>query len=479
MKWPGFCGPTNRSQSVMASPERVVNWYPQRVREANGQIKVALYPTPGLEEFVAAPESPGRGIASQTVGNTERVFAVIGSALYELFADGTKTNRGTVAVDGNPATMTTNGDGGDELFITSGDTGYILTLSTNVLTSAVADVTMGGMIDGFFVALDATTSTLKISDLLDGSTWDPLQIAQRSTAPDPWRALLVKYPRIWLIGEHTGDLWYNAGTAPFPFAPVPNVQIPYGIAAPFTLKPVGSSVLWLSHNQNGDGQVVEALGYAPTVVSTEAEEYAWSQYSRIDDAVAYTYQDQGHEFYVLNFPTAGATWCYDKTEGLWHERGSRDATTGEYTVFGPQYHTHAFNKHLVLHAENGSVYDQNIAFTTDADGDLIRRLRVPPLLTADQKLVFIDRLQVVLEAGLGLTTGQGIDPQVMLEMSRNGGKTWGNIRSRSAGVQGAYTHRVVWHRCGAGRNPVPRITVTDPIPWRVIDGFVDVRQGAA
>lgn len=474
MRWPGFCGPSGKSQSEMASPARLVNWYPQTV----GGRKV-LYPTPGLDEFVEAPESPGRGIISQAIGLTERVFAVIGAAVYEIFADGTRTSRGTVATDQYPASMVTNGDGGDELFIVSGNTGYVLNLTTNVLTTEVSAVTMAGMMDGFFVALDIATSTIKISDLFDGLTWDGTQIAQRSTAPDPWRAMLVRYPRIWLLGEHTGDLWYNAGTSPFPFAPVPNVQIPYGIAAPFTLKPCGSAVMWLTHNENGEGQVVEALGTQPTVVSTETEHNAWSKYSRIDDAVAYSYQEQGHDFYVLNFPSGNATWCYDRTESAWHERAHFNTTSGRFEEWGPQYHTHAFGKHLVLHASNGTVYDQDIDHVTDAEGDLIRRLRIPPLLTAEQKRVYIDRMQLVLETGITpVTTGQGTDPQIVMRMSRDAGKTWGNERSRSAGAQGAYNARAEWMNCGSGRNPVPEFTVTDPIPWRVIDCLVDARMGA-
>lgn len=455
-----------------------MNLYSQKVMTPKGP-EYKLYPTPGLTTFVTAPEVPGRGIYSQSSGLVERTFAVIGAALYEIFADGTKTNRGTVATDQYPATMVTNGDGGDELFITSGDKGYIFTLSTNVLTNPVSDVTMGGMLDGFFLGLDIASSTLKISDELDGTTWDPTQFAQRSTAPDPWRAMLIKYPRVWLIGDQTGDVWYNSGASPFPFVPITGVQIPYGIAAPFSLKVCGPAIMWLTHNSNGDGQVVEALGYAPTVVSTEPIEYAISQYDRIDDAVGYSYQDQGHDFYVLNFPTAGVTWCYDRTEGLWHERGSWDSTAGTFGAWGPQYHALAFGKHLVLHSENGSIYEQSITATTDADGDLIRRMRIPALLSNEQKRLFLDRLQLQVEPGLALSSGQGSDPLAMLRVSGNGGKTWSNERTRSAGAQGDYDAQLIWDRCGSGRNLVPELSATDPIAWRWLDLLADVRAGAA
>lgn len=477
MRWPDFSGPTYlRSQSLLVSPERCVNLYPQRVQTPGGYV---LYPTPGLTAFATPAGSPGRGIFSQALGGTERAFVVIGPTLYEVGSDGTITSRGTVAMDGNPATMCTNGDGGDQLFVTSGDTGYILTLGTNVLTTEVSDVTMGGFMDGYFIALDNATSTIKISDLLDGETWDGTQIAQRSTAADPWRAMLVKYPRVWLLGEHTGDVWYNAGTSPFPFAPIQGVQIPYGIAASFSMTTVGPAIMWLTHNQNGDGQVVEALGYAPTVVSTEPLEYALSTYSRIDDAVAWSYQDQGHEFYVLNFPAANRTWCYDRTEGMWHERGTWDAVNGEFDVWGPQYHALVFNQHLVLHAGNGTIYRMSHDLYTDSDGAGLRRLRVPPILANEQNRMFIDRLQLHVEAGLGLTSGQGSNPQILMSMSRNGGRTYGNQRSRSSGVQGDYDARLIWMNCGAGRNPVPMFSSSDPVPTRWLDLLADVRPGSA
>lgn len=479
MRWPRFCGPTYlRSQSLLASPERCVNLYPQKVQTAEG-LRYVLYPTPGLTSFAEAPQSPGRAIFSQSTALVERCFAVIGTGLYEIGEDASVTSRGSVALDQYPATMTTNGDGGDQMFITSGNEGYILTLSTNVLTSEVSDVTMGGMIDGYFVALDIATSTLKISDLLDGTTWDPTQIAQRSTAPDPWRAMIVKYPRIWLIGEQTGDVWYNAGNSPFPFAPIQGVQIPYGTRAPFSLKVVGPAIMWLTHNEDGQGQVVEALGYAPTVVSTEPIEYRISQLPRIDDAVAYSYQDQGHEFYVLNFPAGNLTLVYDRTEGQWHERGSWDAEMGEFLEWGPQYHTHVFDKHLVLHSTDGGIYQQSINAYTDAEGALIRRVRVPPLLDREEKRIFLDRMRLHLESGLGLTSGQGEDPQIIMRLSRTGGKTWGNERSRSAGIQGAYGVRPTWNACGSGQDLVPEFSMTDPIPWRLLDLYADLRMGAA
>jgi hypothetical protein len=471
--YPGFCGPSYESQSPLASSERCMNLYPERLEMGNQQ-QVVLYSTPGLKAFSESTSGPCRGLFAQN----GRCFVVMANTLYELNSAGTFTSLGTVAGDSNPATFATNGDGGDELFVTSGDQGYLYNLSTGAFSNPVSDVTMGGMLDGYFVALDQSTSTFKMSDLLDGTTWDSTQILQRNAAPDTWQAMLVKNPIILLFGSETTEPIYNAGAAPFPFAPVPNMIIPHGIAAPFSAKAIGNTVLWLTETKDGNRQVVAMMGYNAQRVSTYAVEFALSQYDNVDDAVAYTYQDQGHQFYTLNFPSANATWVFDLSMGMWHERGKWNADAMEYEVWGPEYHAFAFDKHLVGDPCNGVIYHMSTDLFTDVDGKGLRRQRIPPILQSEQRRVFLDRFQLHCDVGVGLLSGQGDDPQVMLQLSRDGGITWGSERWRSAGKMGEYLHRAQWWRLGSGRNLLPSVTMTDPVPWRILDAYINVKGGA-
>jgi hypothetical protein len=450
-----------------------MNFYPERLEVGEGQQTV-LYPTPGLETFSESTSGPCRGLFSQN----GRCFTVMANTLYELNAAGTFTSLGTVAGDANPATFATNGDGGDELFVTSGNQGYVYTLSTGAFSNPVSDVTMGGMLDGYFVALDQATSTFKMSELLDGTTWDSTQILQRSAAPDTWKALLVKNPIIFLFGSETTEPIYDAGAAPFPFAPVPNMIIPYGIAAPFSAKSIGNSVLWLTETKDGTRQIISMQGYDAQRVSTHAIEFALSQYNVVSDAVAFTYQDQGHAFYELNFPSANATWVYDLSMQMWHERGQWNPDTMEYEVWGPQYHALAFDKHLVGDPCNGVIYNMSTELFTDVDGKGLRRQRIPPALKSEQHRIVFDHFQLHCDVGVGLVSGQGDDPEVMLQMSRDGGITWGSERWRSAGKIGEYLHRVQWWRLGSGRNLLPSITMTDPVPWRILDAYIAVKGSA-
>jgi hypothetical protein len=178
-----FVGGSYESQSIDASCERTVNWYPEILEQPNGKSKVALYPVPGYTLFCTLPETSVSCLYA--VGG--RCFAVAGTSLYEIYSVGTFLNRGTLDASTTvPATMCSSGVAGDELFVTSGESGYTLTLSTNawalVLDSATAKAHFGGYLDGYFVALDTDTSTLRLSDLLDGSTWGALSVAQRITA---------------------------------------------------------------------------------------------------------------------------------------------------------------------------------------------------------------------------------------------------------------------------------------------------------
>jgi len=478
MRYPGFISGSYELQSPLADMERTVNWYPEQIASAAVPWGAALFPTPGQEEFLTVGTVNTRALFSMN----GRVHAVVGGTLYELFAGATSTSRGTMLQDPNPASIASNGDAGDELLIASGTNGYLLNLSTNGLSTVLTgDCVMAGMLDGYFLAFDTDTSTFRISDLNDGTTWDATQYAQRSIAPDPWRAMVVDGSRqIWLIGEQTGEVWYDAGASPFPFEPVPGSVFGYGTPAPWTVKLAGSMMCWLSQTADGAGIVVGATGLVPQRISTNAVETAISGYQRtakITDAEAFVYEMDGHTFYVLSFPAANATWALDLTSGVWHERGMWDAAAMDYDLWAPRVHCFGFSKHLVGDRDTGLICTMDNSVTTECDGAVIRRLRVPPPLwrSPGVRRMFVSRFQLMMEVGLGTSTGSGVNPLVMLRSSTNA-KTWSDIRTASAGKEGEYGTEVVWTRLPSSTHLwVPEITVTDPIPWRLVGAEVDGR----
>jgi len=233
--FPNFVGGSYIAQSPLQDNEQTINFYVEPVEGPSGKAQFVLYPTPGVESVGSA------GVASSgraSFAMDGRAFVVIGSGFYEDSLNGALTPLNPALpmdVDTYPATISTNGDGGVQLFITSGNNGYIYDLGSGVFSLVRTGGTrIGAHLDGYFIALDADISTFYLSDLLDGTTWDSTQWAQRSIQPDPWISLAVFGRFLWLFGEQTSEVWEDTGAFPFPFEPHPSGLVDFGIAAPFS-----------------------------------------------------------------------------------------------------------------------------------------------------------------------------------------------------------------------------------------------------
>lgn len=475
--FPGFVGPSYTVRARNVDVERTMNWYVENAEAQSAKAPNALLPTPGLDVFAVLPQGPGRGILTQN----GRTFAVGGGALVELSGLGA-TTLGAVTADARPATLSTNGPAGHQVFGTSGTSGFLYDLNSGVFTaSVVTGADMGAFVDGYFLALDASTSTLKISNLEDGATWPGGDVAQRNTAGDRWRSLLVAHRDVWLFGSQRTDVWRNTGNKDFPFEPIDGAFIEQGIAAAFSAAVLDNAPTWLGENENGPAVVWQADGYAAKRISTHAVELAIQGYAQIDDAVAWTYESEGHSFYVLNFQAARATWVYDASTQSWHERGYWDVEQASFDAYRAQFHAFAFGKHLVMDRSTSTVYALNLDTSTDVDGAALRRVRRTPYLENKGLRATHHSLQVDFEVGLGLSglsTTLGADPQAMLRWSDDQGKTWSHEHLASVGPIGKYGTRVKWNRLGQARNRVYELSFSDPVPARLAGAWIDVTGDA-
>jgi len=466
-----------------------MNWYVEQI-EVEENEPIVLYPTPGLTQHTSS--------GNKTRGSVEindRAFMVGSGNLDEIPSTaGPSTNLGNVDDDGNPVSMTAYGN---QVLIASAGVAYVLDLTTNVVTPvadlAGVDVSVVDFCDGFFIVLITDTNTFRISALFDATTWDPLDEAVISVFPGNLIGLKVDHREIWVWGKLAATVYGNSGDADFPFDVLPSASvIEGGLAAKDTPTKLDNTIFWLGRDTRGRGIVWKASGYTPSRVSNHAVEFAISQYSDIQNAVGYGYQDQGHSFYVLHFPTAevlphkttSATWVFDVATGLWHQRGFWDTLLADYEAHHSWNHVFAFNKHLVGDWSSGILYEMSIDFVDD-NGDLIRRARRAPHISDEQKWAFHSQMQVFLESGLGpvpsLLDGAGVAraPAANLRWSDDGGHTWSNDYATGAGQSGDYKARVIWRRLGRSRDRVYELNVSDPIPWRIIDAYLEVTGGTS
>lgn len=479
-----FVGGYGKSQSPIADCSTLQNLYVERAQNPGSKSAAWLYPTPGMREFGSVTETGGKRIFS-TAASDSRVFAVIGTKLYEVLADGNTTERGTVATDSNPATICTNGDGGQQLFITAGGNGYCYDLLTNTLTQVAflnGKATQAGFIGGYFLVFDLLTGTVYQSDLYDGLTFDPLNFFQRNTQADDWSAMFVmSWAQVFLPGTKTRDTYYNSGTFPIPFAPSQSGTQTEGCAATFSVCECGQQIAWLGTTAQGGYKVFAASGYQASVISTNAIEFALSRYTQEDlsHAVGESYTDQGHDFYLLT--VGDTTFCFDFATGEWHTRRTfLDATSGQLGPWRARFHCFGFNKHLWLDVNSGTIYQSDIEFTTDVDDLPIQRQRTTPSVCLANQVLDVGDIELKMQVGVGnagaaAATDPGVNPQIGLEISRDGGLTWGRQRFAAVGRQGQYLLRVRWQSNGSARDVAFRFTMSDPINnYRLMDLYLQL-----
>lgn len=477
MEYPGFAGPSSPSRSVLADAEETINWRLQTLPSPNAPVQKALYPVHGRQLWGSGlQDGPCRG----AFGQDGHFYMVGGKRFHEMNADGVPIHALDMADwDGQLCTLSSNGDGGGQIFITSGNAGYIWDVLAFTLTKVLTRARFGAMIDSFFLALDVDTSTLQISDSYNGLVWDPTQIIQRSTAGDRWKSMIVGPGggEIFLFGDRTSDIFYNKGTSPIPFAPVTSAKIEHGIEAPFSVAWLNGPV-WLAQDAHGARTVRRAKGYDPQKISDDALDDALANYSTVADAEGDVFREDGHDMYALHIPSQGVTHVFDDTEGVWHKRQFWDTGTGRYKVDRARFHNYIFGRMVIGDRETANVYETSDAFGLDVDGAAIRRLRRTAGLKHERRMLFFSSFELYLEGGMGVATGQGSDPELLWRASKDGGKTFGGWRRKKTGKGGKFLQRVKFNLVGRARDRVDEIVVTDPVPWRIL-GAVLEPQGAS
>ena len=293
--------------------------------------------------------------------------------------------------------------------------------------------------------------------------------ALKDSSTDNLVTLFENNRELWLIGERTSEVWYNSGNQNFPFVRIPSIGPQIGCAATHSITRIGPELVWLARNEQGQNIVVKQVNYEWQRISTHAVDHALASYDVVNDAIGYAYEEDGHWFYVLTFPTADVTWVYDGKSGLWHKRLSYDTAAGMYHRHRSNAYCQVADVRLVGDYQNGSIYQMSRNFYSD-NGAPIRCQRRAPHVWKKQnrKRIFHGWLQVEFTPGVGLQTGQGNSPQAMLRWSNDGGLTWSNEHWTSIGAAGETRNRAIWRRLGHARDRVYELNYSDPTARDII-----------
>ncbi len=492
---PGFCGATYQAISPNIDAELAMNIFCERSESAGAKTPIALIMAPGKRLFATLPEA---GVSSLYSVNG-RTFAA-GSQLYEIAANGTKTVRGSLGGTQplRPCQIFANET--QILCLNNGNL-YVLTLATNAfaavnmaqLQGGANSVAQIGFADGYFFAWFLNTHTFQMSALEDGTTWSGLDVATVSLFPDNFVSMICDHREAWFFSGKKSSGYYNAGAGFPPYIPIQGAFAEFGAGAMAATVQADNTICWIGQDERGIGVAYRLNGYSEQRISTHAVEFAWQAYEKtfpgtIAGARAFSYQEDGHTFWEIYFPAANATWVYDFSTQLWHQRGAWNAVSGTYDADHAQSHTFNFGKHLVGDWASGNIYEQSTAIYTDNDG-ILRWVRRSPTLNKDNKWIYFSELEIDIQPGQGpipALTSDGLPlaadgsnargPQLMLRWSNDGTKTWSSTYFLDCGQAGEYDFRARKIQLGRARKRVWELSGSDPIPWRIANAYVEASE---
>lgn len=337
---------------------------------------------------------------------------------------------------------------------TGSGSGFVLSSPTYGAASGLYQLTLpfSGPVsaayqDGFGLVNVVNTNQWYQSNLFDLSVWDDLNFSSADSTPSDVVAIFDIHEQLFLLKRTDTEVWVNSGLTGFAFQRLEGVHIENGIAAPFSIAKAGEAMIWVSRNSQGQGYVVAAAGYTPERISTAAIEYAISTYPSISDAISYTYLQQGHLFYVVTFPSGNATWVYDITTKMWHQRAA--FINGQFNRHWSNCYANFNNQPLVGDYLTGNIYLIDSSNQTD-NGQQRKWVRSWRALQEPSFVpVTFSSLQIDMETGIFVPPET--NPQVVLRWTDDGGHIWSDERFQSAGKTGQTAQRVMFRRLGSTR----------------------------
>ncbi|KAB8122451.1 hypothetical protein D3W54_14770 [Komagataeibacter medellinensis] len=465
-------GGTYQARSLAVAAQRCLNLYPEPIpQEQKEPILFAYYPTPGNAAFCTLT-GVVRCLYTTSQGD---LIACVGAGIYLIDDLGNSTQIGTISAG---TTQVRIQDNGLTLFVVDGSAtgGWYCALP------AVGSATYGDMTqiadEAFYGSQTiAVLDTFLLFTKPGSNHWyvapanftnetdtpfDSLYIASKTSYPDLIVGIAVIGQTIWIFGEQTTELWYDSGATDFPFQRMPSILADQGCEAPYSIATTFGQVFWLGRDRQGHARVYMGADNMSVPISTFAVDQALNSYGGLSSAIGNTYQQDGHQYYVLTIPDMGKTWVFDATTKLWHERCGGSSSGAEARIRANCWAA-AYGRIFCGDFENGVIYEVSTSFLDDA-GASIKRQRAFPHLLTDGKRGIHRQFIVDMQNGSGIT--------VDVDWSDDRGATFCNPVPLQIGTSGNVWPSI-W-RLGVARDRVYRLTWTGPAQTALMGAFIQI-----
>jgi hypothetical protein len=461
------------AKSVVAEAQRCVNLYAEQ-NPKDSSFPFTYYPTPGLTLKGTASPTVGSGWRGLWAASNGKLYGVCGSSVFSIDSSFNLTNLGDMVTESGPVSMV---DNANFVVIVDGTTaGYTVDLTDDTF-SAIADSAFAGgntvgFVDGFLVLNMPDTREWYIS-LNDEVTFDATDFASKSGYSDKLVGVGITKRYLYLLGAETTEVWFNAGDPTFPFERLPGVFMQHGCAAVNSIAQMDGEIYWLAQSQQGVCYVNRSQQFNASQISTFALDNELATYPRVDDAIGFTYQIEGHFFYVLTFPTADKTWQYDLSTQQWNELNWIDAN-GALHRHRANCYASAYGMPIVGDWENGNLYLWDVNAYTD-NANPIPRIR-SFMHSVDDNSDRMRYREFIANMEVGNGTGSYDPVPVFLRWSDTRGKSWGNAISISVGLEGEYITSLQYQRLGMARDRVFELSWSAPVKTALLGAWTQAES---
>jgi hypothetical protein len=463
--------------SPYVTSQRRLNCYFEVIPGGEKGVNIFVRGTPGLKYFITLPTFPITGFLAYN----NVLYVVAGNVFYSVSGGGAVTALGTMAnYSANKVALATNGK---QILISNGTNGYIYTFSGSTF-ALISDVNYtqtansNCFLNGFFIVNEpgsANPGQFQISNVYDGTVWPALQFATAESSPDVLLALDALHGELILWGGNHIEYWQDNGGSPFPFQQLVGTAQDWGLAAVNSRAHFNNTIAFLGLNQQGQVQVMQLNGYQPQRMSDNNIEHIINGFTVVSDAISFAYNTDGHPMYQITFPSANRSFLYEGLTNLWSE--VQTGVTANPARHMAQLSASFNNESYVSDSTSGQIYFFDINTFTDNGAPIRREVETNHIEMQGNRFT-IGELWLDFQVGQGLQSGQGMNPQIMLSISKDNGETFHNERWVSLGAVGQYRNRVIWRRFGQARDFVFKFTMTDPVPFVIIRSSAVIEQGS-
>ena len=488
----GFVGPAYKMASLPIDSQRCINWYTEKQQNNNSASLYVLQPTPGYLTLTTVTDtslplgSYTRGIYRTTRGLGVKpdvngsVIMVVGPNVYELKQDNSYTLLGKITNRTSQVSMVDDGFG---LIIVDGVGMYRLDLTTRAFAKVSFDLTeptsvafMGGYTIVIGQQKNIPQNTFFWSGLYDNASWGALDYASAESSADAITGMVTTGGYLWLFGPSSYEVWSPTGDKDLPYQRAYASTGTVGLTANFSLNTVQNKVLMIGSNAQGSAIAFASQGTEMIRISTLALEAEWSGVN-ITDASSWTYSQEGHVFWVINFDLLDKTYVYDLSEEAWHERATRNPVTDVLHRWAPNYCVQRGGQILVGDRYSTKLFELSHSYTLE-DGNNVLRVRTTAHTRTELKLFQLNKVTFDMDTGNGITAEDPARysqaPTCMYRYSWDSARTWSSEIRQQFGAMGQYKTMMEFRRHGRGRVYTVDFKISDPCKTAILGAWIDV-----